>query len=70
VVNDVDGLKRAMTLIHSLPAFEIPEEPLPERTQLTVRAQLGSKTFLFLFPNRVDTNWARSWLTEPLTATQ
>jgi len=70
VVNDLDGLKRAMTLIHSLPAFEIPEEPLPSRTQLTVRAQLGSKTFLLLFPNRIDTNWARLWLTEPLSATQ
>jgi hypothetical protein len=35
-----------------------------------VKAQLGSKTFLFLFPNRIDTNWARSWLAEPLTATQ
>ena len=70
VVNDLDGLKRAMTLIHSLPAFEIPEEPLPARTQLTVKAQLGSKTLFFLFPNRIDTNWARSWLTEPLTETQ
>ena len=51
-----------MTLIHSLPAFEIQEELPPGRMQLTVRAQLGSKTFLFLFPNRIDTNWARSWL--------
>jgi hypothetical protein len=65
VVNDLDGLKRAMTLIHSLPAFEIEEELPPARMQLTVRAQLGSKLFLYLFPNRIDTSWARSWLTEP-----
>jgi hypothetical protein len=65
VVNDLDGLKRAMTLIHSLPAFDIEEELPPGRLQLTVRAQLGSKPILFLFPNRIDTNWARSWLDEP-----
>lgn len=65
VVTDLPGLERAMTLIHSLPAFEIQEELPPSRMQLTVRAQLGSKPFLFLFPNRIDTNWARSWLVEP-----
>jgi hypothetical protein len=66
VVTDLDGLKRAMTLIHSLPAFEIEEELPPTRIQLTVRAQLGYKPILFLFPNRIDTNWARSWLGEPV----
>jgi hypothetical protein len=76
VVTDLDRLQRAMTLIHSLPAFELAdggsagaglqEEPLPSRLQLTVRAQLGSKPFLFLFPNQIDTGWARSWLGEPL----
>jgi hypothetical protein len=70
VINDLDGLKRAMTLINSLPAFEIHEELPPGRMQLTVRAALGSKTFLFLFPNRIDTNWARSWLGEPPPPTQ
>jgi hypothetical protein len=70
VVNDLEALKRAMTLIHSLPAFEIQEELPPGRMQLTVRAALGSKTFLFLFPNRIDTNWARSWLDEPTPPSQ
>ncbi|HEX2465630.1 MAG TPA: hypothetical protein VHR17_13490, partial [Thermoanaerobaculia bacterium] len=70
VVNDLEALKRAMTLIHSLPAFEIQEELPPGRMQLTVRAALGSKTFLFLFPNRIDTNWARSWLDEPAPPSQ
>jgi hypothetical protein len=65
VVTDLEGLERAMTLIHSLPAFEVQEEEPAARMQLTVRAQLGSKPFLFLFPNRVATNWARSWLGEP-----
>ena len=65
VVNDLEGLEQAMTRIHSLPAFEITEELPPARLQLTVRAQLGSKPILFLFPNRIDTNWARSWLGEP-----
>jgi hypothetical protein len=65
VVNDLEELKRAMTLIHNLPAFEIEDELPPGRMQLTVRAQLGYKPILFLFPNRVDTNWARSWLSEP-----
>jgi hypothetical protein len=66
VVTDLDELERAMTLIHSLPAFEIQEELPPPRLQLTVRAQLGSKPFLLLFPNQVDTGWARSWLGEPV----
>ena len=70
VVNDLEELKRAMTLIHSLPAFEIQEELPPTRMQLTVRAELGSKTFLFLFPNRIETNWARSWMGEPTPPTQ
>jgi hypothetical protein len=66
VVTDQDELERAMTLIHSLPAFELKEELPPPRLQLTVRAQLGSKPFLFLFPNQIDTGWARSWLGEPV----
>jgi hypothetical protein len=65
VVTDMAALERAMTLIHSLPAFELEEEFPPSRLQLTVRADLGSKPFLFLFPNRIDTGWARFWLTEP-----
>lgn len=66
VVTDLPSLERAMTLIHSLPAFELPpaETPAP-RLQLTVRADLGSKPFLFLFPNRIDTGWARFWLSDP-----
>ena len=67
VVNDLPGLERAMTAIHSMPAFQLPEDA-PDRLQLTVRAQLGSKPFLFLFPNRIDTNWARSWLSEATPA--
>ena len=65
VVNDLEALERALTLYHSLPAFELLEEASAPRLQLTVRADLGSKPFLFLFPNRVDTGWARFWLSEP-----
>ena len=60
-----------MTLIHSLPAFEIPEEPAagahPAHGEGAARLEDVPS---FLFPNRIDTNWARSWLTEPLTETQ
>jgi hypothetical protein len=76
VVTDLEELERAMTLIHALPVFELAhggsgrgglqEELPPPRIQLTVRAQLGSKPFLFLFPNQIDTGWARSWLGEPI----
>jgi hypothetical protein len=66
IVTDLDELERAMTMIRSLPAFEIQEELPPPRIQVTVRAQLGSKPFLLLFPNQVDTGWARSWLGESL----
>jgi hypothetical protein len=66
VVTDLAALEQAMTLIHSLPAFEVQEELPPPRIQLTVRAQLGTKPFLLLFPNRIDTQWARSWLAEPI----
>ncbi|HVR30529.1 MAG TPA: DUF4390 domain-containing protein [Thermoanaerobaculia bacterium] len=65
MVTDLPALERALTLYHSLPAFELAEEIPPPRLQLTVRAALGSKPFLFLFPNRVDTGWARFWLNQP-----
>lgn len=80
VVTDQAELERAMTLIHSLPAFELengaseqerlglgPGQSAP-RVQLTVRAHLGSKPFLLLFPNQIDTGWARSWMGEPTQA--
>ena len=70
VVTDLPSLERAMTLIHSLPAFELPAEIPEPRLQLTVRADLGSKPFLFLFPNRVDTGWARFWLSDPFPASE
>jgi hypothetical protein len=62
VVADQAALVQAMTLITSLPAFEVEGEPRP-RDQVMVRAELGSKHILLLFPNRIRTNWARFRLT-------
>lgn len=58
VVTDADELETAMTMINALPAFEL-ESPIPERGVLRVRAVLGSKHLLFLFPRTIATNWAR-----------
>ena len=58
VVTDADELGTAMTMINALAAFEL-EPPLPERRVLRVRAVLGSKHLLYLFPRTIATNWAR-----------
>lgn len=63
VVTNVAELERAMTLMRSIPAFDVPDEPRP-RTQVMVRAELGSKPILLLFPNRIATNWAKRRLIE------
>ena len=58
VVTDTSELETAMTMINALPAFEV-ESPMPNRALLRVRAVLGSKHLLYLFPRTIATNWAR-----------
>ena len=64
VVTDIEALRRAMTLIHSLEVFDDVDVEPRQRTQLMVRADFGSKHVLLLFPNRVNTPWARLRMTE------
>ena len=58
VVTDTSELETAMTMIHALPAFEV-ESTMPSRGLLRVRAILGSKHLLYLFPRTIATSWAR-----------
>jgi len=60
VVRDIEALERAMTELDQVRVF-IPAT-LPERAQLVLRArvELGSGTWLFIFPNTRTTDWVRS----------
>ena len=58
VVSDPDELKRAMTMINALAAFDF-DEPPPDRWVLAVRAELGSRNVMLLFSRTIATNWAR-----------
>jgi hypothetical protein len=49
--------ERVMSIIHALPVFEADDIP-DARTVLRVRAELGSKNFIGLFPTTVSTDWA------------
>jgi hypothetical protein len=55
-VKSLEEAERAMSIIHALPAFEL--EVVPDaRMVLRVRADLGSKNFLGLFPTTISTDW-------------
>ena len=58
VVTDLPALHQAMTLINALAVFSDVEDP-HLRTQMMVRADLGSRHVMLLFPTRINTNWAR-----------
>ncbi len=58
VVGTTEDLERAMTLISSVAAFELQQDP-KARWFLRVRAELGSRNFLLLFTRTITTNWAR-----------
>lgn len=52
-------LERAMTHLHALPFFTM-DEPRSGRWIVRVRAELGSRTLLLLFPTTRETAWAES----------
>ncbi|HVS15604.1 MAG TPA: DUF4390 domain-containing protein [Thermoanaerobaculia bacterium] len=56
-VKSLGDAERAMSIVHALPVFELDEVP-DARMVLRVRAELGSKNFLGLFPTTVSTGWA------------
>jgi hypothetical protein len=52
-------LERAMTQLHALPFYTV-DQPRSGRWVVRVRAELGSKTILLLFPTTRHTDWADS----------
>jgi len=56
-VRSLEEAENAMSIVHALPAFEVEELP-DARMVLRVRAVLGSKNFLGLFPTTLATDWA------------
>ena len=56
-VRSLEAAENAMSIVHALPAFEVEELP-DARMVLRVRAVLGSKNFLGLFPTTLATDWA------------
>ncbi|RMH19735.1 MAG: DUF4390 domain-containing protein [Acidobacteria bacterium] len=63
VVRQEDELRRAMTEIERLPAFtlaDVPPAARSRRLEVKVRAELGTKMFLWLIPMSIATDWARS----------
>ena len=59
VVKSRDELRRAMTMLHALPVYSL-DQPRSGRWVVRVRAELGSRTVLLLFPTTRHTAWAES----------
>lgn len=63
VVSDGHALQDAMTRFEDLAVFplaDLPAAALERRLQVRVRAELGTKTILFLIPTKITTDWAES----------
>lgn len=63
VVRDTASLRRALTQIDALTAFDlgtVPREVRERRLKVQVRAELGTGTFLFFIPTTQTTDWAES----------
>lgn len=56
-VKSLEEAENAMSIVHALPVFEVDEMP-DARMVLRVRAVLGSRNFLGLFPTTISTDWA------------
>ena len=63
-VMSIEDLQRAMTMVSSLTAFELPEQT-GNGTYVKVRAELGRRNFMLLFRRTVATDWARLGLDQP-----
>jgi hypothetical protein len=60
VVRDEQELERVMTRIESVHVFSFDGSPRRRRLLVRARAELGSKTFLYLIPTTRTTGWLRS----------
>lgn len=63
VVRDTASLRRALTQIDALAAFDLgtlPDATRERRLKVQVRAELGTGTFLFFIPTTITTDWAES----------
>ena len=60
VVRDLEELERAMTVLEQVPVFILGTQPPKAQLLLRARVELGSGTWLFIFPSTRETNWVRS----------
>lgn len=63
VVREPEALEAAMTAFEALPAFSLAgvrPSALERRLLVKVRAELGTKTVLFVIPTKIHTDWAES----------
>jgi len=63
VVRDKASLRRALTQVDALSAFDLgtlPSDLRDRRLKIQVRAELGTGTFLFFIPTTITTDWAES----------
>ena len=60
VVRDAQELERVMTRLTSVHLYTFDGSPHRRRLLVRARAELGSKTFLYLIPTKRTTDWVRS----------
>lgn len=60
MVRDLDEVRRAMTVIEDVPAFQLDPYPRSWRLMVRARAAVGSRTVLFFVPARAITDWRES----------
>lgn len=60
VVRDDLELERVMTRLDSVHVYTFNGSPRRRRLLVRARAELGSKTFLYIIPTKLTTDWIRS----------
>ena len=60
VVRDEQELERVMTRLDSVHVYTFDGTPRRRRLLVRARAELGSKTFLYIIPTKRTTDWVRS----------
>jgi len=59
-VRDRKDLERAMTRLERVPVFSVERLPRGPRYLVRARAELGTRTMLWVVPARIATDWAES----------
>ena len=60
VVKSIDALRQLMTIVQELPFARLDPEASTDRLIVRVRAEMGSKNILWMFPTSVHTDWSET----------